>query len=223
MSGSATTIDTIKFAAQAREEVTLTPQEDFVDSQSGEVTQNRWRAQYDKESSSNDSSKDDSAVGDTTTTFSQIERLQFTDTSVALDLDASENAGSALALYNAGFNELPSAQTFGQWIAKSDEIDSANNSKAGSIKDDQDMATLGQSMIDTYASGVSNEVLVAVLFNNVLGKTATAEDLTLSNLIDNGTFTQGEFFALAARQEQNTIEITGTTTGMAYTEDSKIG
>lgn len=239
LSGSATTIDTIKFTAQTRAEVTLTPQEDSVDSKSGEVTQNRWTAQYDKESSSKGGSdiptfskngsdtptdsKDGSAAGDTTTTFSSVERIQFTDTSVALDLDVSENAGSALALYNAGFNELPSALTFGKWIAKSDEIDAANDSKAGSAKDNQDMATLGQSMIDYYAPTVSNENIVSELFKNVLDRDATAEDLKLSNLIDNGTFTQGEFLALAARLEQNTIEITGTKNGMAYTEDSKIG
>ena len=182
--GSATTIDTIKFAAHVRADVEITYQEEFVSSKTGEVTQGRWTATFDNASSPTDSkdgsqsptdSKDgsqsptDSKGGSDSSSRSQnnlyeIDRAQFTDTSVAFDLDVSENAGSALALYNAGFNELPSPRIFGQWIAKSDEIDSANDSKAGSIKDDVDMTTLAQSMIDTYAPGLSNEVLVAVLF-----------------------------------------------------------
>ena len=220
--GSATMIDTIRFVAHQREDVDIfyTPY-GSPDSPNGSKTgrPDFLTVKYDDASSS----KIGLSTTSSQTYLYQIDRAQFTDTSVAFDLDVSENAGSALALYNAGFNELPSPRIFGQWIAKSDEIDSANDSKAGSIKDDVDMTTLAQSMIDTYAPGLSNEVLVAVLFKNVLGKEATTEELALSNLIDNGTFTQGEFFALAARQEQNTIEITGTTTGMAYTEDSKIG
>lgn len=233
-------IDTVKFAAQTRADVTLTKLGDIAAKDGTVTASDRWQADYSSSSVSKDGSSTDSKGGSSTDSkdgstsdskngdsntqsfLTGIERVQFTDTSVALDLEVTQNAGSALALLYAGFDTLPDAETFGKWIAKADSIDAANGSEAGAEKDAQDMAELGQSILDFYApEGVSNEELVTSMYHNILGVGPNAAQLDIVRVIENGSFTQGEFFALAAGLEINTVQYTGVASnGLEYTPDN---
>jgi hypothetical protein len=219
-------IDTATFAALARADVTMTKLDDIA-AKDGTVTTDRWQADYIPSSDSKDGSTSDSKTGGSIqSSLTGIERVQFTDTSLALDLDVSQNAGSALALLYAGFDALPDADTFGKWIAQADNIDTANGSKAGAEKDTQDMAELGQSMIDFYVpNGVSNEDLVTLMYHNILGVVPTEQQLDIVSVIEDGSYTQGGYLALAAGLDINTVQYTGIQSkGLAYTpEDSKLG
>lgn len=153
-------------------------------------------------------------------TILQIERLSFTDTKVALDLDHDDNAGAALAVLYAAFDELPDADNFGYWINESDQI--STSTMVGSRI--ENMADL---MLDYYApDGVSNEDLVNLLYNNILDKEPTElETATFVDIINNGTYTQASFLAMAAETDLNQnqyVELVGQ--GLAYNEyDSKAG
>jgi hypothetical protein len=221
-------IDTGIFAAHARADVTLTKLDDIAAKDGTVTTSDRWQADYTSSSKDGSGSKDGSSndsKNGSSNTLTGIERIKFTDTSLALDLDVSQNAGSALAMLYAGFDALPDAETFGKWIAEADRVDAANDSKAGTAKDTQDMATLGQSMIDFYApQGVSNEGLVTLMYQNILGVAPTAEQLSIVSVIEDGTFTQGGYLALAAGLDINTVQYTGIENqGLAYTPDTKLG
>lgn len=100
------------------------------------------------------------------------------------------------ALLEAAFNAAPSASLLSEWV------------KEG--MDGKNLATLAQEMINAYAPGVSNEVLITHLFQTVVGTTPSQADVDAFNaLIGPGkTFaTQGDLFAFAALNELNTNEI----------------
>lgn len=100
------------------------------------------------------------------------------------------------ALLEAAFNAAPSANLLSEWV------------KEG--MDGKNLATLAQEMINAYAPGVSNEVLITHLFQTVVGTTPSQADVdAFSALIGPGkTFaTQGDLFAFAALNELNTNEI----------------
>jgi len=152
-----------------------------------------------------------------------IERIHFIDTSYALDLDIDENAGAALALLYAAFDNMPDAVTFGKWIAKADSLGNQSESKSGSSDDSKDIVDLAQSMIEYYApQGVSNSNLVTLLYSNIVNQAPTAEQQQYYvDLIDNGSYSQASFLAMAAQTEQNTIQYVGLTQdGLAYTQES---
>lgn len=115
----------------------------------------------------------------------------------AFNTNAGDATYNTYALLQAAFNTAPSSTLLSQWVKEG--MGGAN------------LPTLAQDMINTYAPGVSNEVLVAHLLQTVAGTTPTSADIaTFSSLIGPGkTFaTQGDLLAFAAQHELNTNEIT---------------
>ena len=53
--------------------------------------------------------------------LANVERLSFTDTMLALDTAANENAGNSYLLYQAAFNRTPDVEGLGYWISKMDQ------------------------------------------------------------------------------------------------------
>ncbi|WP_342116888.1 type I secretion C-terminal target domain-containing protein [Pseudoduganella sp. OTU4001] len=91
-----------------------------------------------------------------------IERLMLSDTWLALDVGVHGTAGKVYRLYQAAFDRAPDPSGIGFWIAQAD---------AGiSIKD------IAQSFVDSdeykqlYAANISNQELVARLYQNVLNR-----------------------------------------------------
>lgn len=117
-----------------------------------------------------------------------IERLQFSDGSLAFD--TAGHAGAAYALWNAAFDRAPTPGEIGRWIAHFD-----NN---------QSMVEVAQAFIDTYAPGLSNEDEVYILHQNVVGTPPTSAEMDYyRGILDRGEMTQAEMFVFAAETELN--------------------
>lgn len=58
---------------------------------------------------------------DGTDSLVNVERFQFRDGTVGIDIDAYENAGMAYRLYQAAFNRVPDTPGLGYWIRELDE------------------------------------------------------------------------------------------------------
>ena len=143
-----------------------------------------------------------------------IERIQFGETNLALDLNVDDNAGMAVALLYSAFNDLPDDGELGFWIDESDALSESNT--------ENQMEALAQSMIDYYApKGLSNEGLVTLMYQNVIGGTLPEETLQhFVGLIENGTYTQASLVAFAAASEENTSQYESLiATGVTYETD----
>jgi hypothetical protein len=97
-------------------------------------------------------------------TLTNIERLQFADTTIAYDIGANQTAGSGYMLYKAAFNRTPDSGGLGYWIGKMDSgmsySDVANN-----------FVTSAEFKTAFGGSNPSVNTLVTKLYNNVLNRT----------------------------------------------------
>ncbi|WP_333878845.1 DUF4214 domain-containing protein [Methylobacter sp.] len=149
-------------------------------------------------------------------TLTAIERISFSDgTHVALDLGLNEDAGAALALLYAGFGKMPDSVTLGKWIYQADQL------RDSSTFDNSKITTLADAVLKYYVpNGVSNADLVNILYTNVVGHAPDQDSLkAFTQLIDNGTYTQASFIAMAAETNTNTdhlVSLTGQ--GLQYTQ-----
>ena len=111
-------------------------------------------------------------VSDTTCT--NVQRLQFSDTMVALDTGPTQTAGSAYMLYQAAFNRTPDAAGLGYWIAQLD--------KGANI-----ITTVAQSFLNSpefiaqYGTNPSNATYVNDLYQNVLHRSGDAGGIAYWN------------------------------------------
>ncbi len=129
-------------------------------------------------------------------TLLSIERLQFTDTLLASDTNPGGNTYNAFAMFNAAFNRAPAQAELSMWTAQLDRL--------GNTQD------LAQAMINHYAPGVPNDVLVTHLWGTIVGTAITLNDLaTYVGLIDNGTYTQASLLELVSVHPLNTVELVG--------------
>jgi len=113
-----------------------------------------------------------------------IERLKFSDTNVALDIGPTQNAGSVYMLYKAAFNRAPDAGGMGYWLA---QVDGGKNIvtdiAAGFIKAPEFTAK--------YGANPTNAFYVDQLYKNVLGRTGEPGGVTYWNQqLDKGASTK---------------------------------
>jgi hypothetical protein len=105
-----------------------------------------------------------------TTVLNNIERLQFTDTMVALDIGKDQTAGSGYMLYKAAFNRTPDAGGLGYWISKMDAGASFSSVAQSFVNSAEFKTAFG-------GSNPSVNTLVTKLYNNVLNRTPDAGGL----------------------------------------------
>jgi hypothetical protein len=98
------------------------------------------------------------------TTLANVERVQFSDQTVALDIDG--NAGEAYRLYQAAFNRTPDKVGLGYWIAALDNGNSLQNVAHGFIHS-AEFASL-------YGASPNDAQYVDALYQNVLHRTPDA-------------------------------------------------
>ena len=92
---------------------------------------------------------------------SNVQRLQFTDTTVALDISPTQTAGSVYMLYQATFNRTPDAPGLGYWINAVDKgANIITNVAASFIQSPEFVAK--------YGANPSNASYVDNLYQNVL-------------------------------------------------------
>ncbi len=125
--------------------------------------------------------------------LNDVEFGVFGDDLFSFDTQEGGSTYNIYALLQAAFDQAPSTDLLSQWV------------KEG--MDGDDAATLAQQMINTYAPGVSNEILIVHLFKTVAGISPTQAQVDeFSALIGPGkTFeTQGDLVAFAALLDLNT-------------------
>lgn len=137
--------------------------------------------------------------GANASTLVNVERVQLGDGSLfALDTGAGEQTYNVYALLNAAFG-TPDAARLSDWLADADMA------AAG-----QDLGDLAQAMINAYAGGASNEAVVAYLFQSIVGRAATQQEVqTYTGMIGSSFETAGDLFAHAALLSLNTDKIAG--------------
>ena len=96
-----------------------------------------------------------------------IERLQFSDISLALDTGKGEIAGSAYRLYKAAFDRMPEAEGLGFWINTLDQGANLVNVAQGFINSDEFRVM--------YGANPSDQQFVTLLYNHVLHRPPEGE------------------------------------------------
>lgn len=102
--------------------------------------------------------------GSASTTLSNVERVQFSDKTVALDIDG--NAGEAYRLYQAAFDRTPDKVGLGFWINALDKGTDLASVAHGFIGSSE-FASL-------YGANANDNQFVAALYQNVLHRTPDA-------------------------------------------------
>ena len=100
----------------------------------------------------------------------QVERLQFTDTMLALDTGKDQTAGSGYMLYKAAFNRTPDTGGLGYWINKMDTGMSYSDVANNFVNSAEFKTAFG-------GSNPSVNTLVTKLYNNVLNRAPDAGGL----------------------------------------------
>jgi len=99
-----------------------------------------------------------------------VERLQFTDTMLALDIGKDQTAGSGYMLYKAAFNRTPDVGGLGFWINKMDGGMSYNTVAQNFVNSAEFKTAFG-------GSNPTVNTLVTKLYNNVLNRAPDAGGL----------------------------------------------
>ncbi len=100
----------------------------------------------------------------------EVERLQFTDTMLALDTGKDQTAGSGYMLYKAAFNRTPDTGGLGYWINKMDTGMSYSDVANNFVNSAEFKTAFG-------GSNPTVNTLVTKLYNNVLNRAPDAGGL----------------------------------------------
>lgn len=112
-------------------------------------------------------------------TIFDIERLEFNDSHIALDIEGSSSAGAAYRLYQAAFDRTPDAAGLGYHIAALDNGWGLGDVATGFINSPE-----FQSM---YGTDISETEFVTLLYNNVLDRAPDEQGLEYHvNRLENG-------------------------------------
>ncbi len=127
-------------------------------------------------------------------TLVNVERLQFSDTLIALDTHGRDgHVWQAAALVHAATGVLPGQGLMSQWTAQADLS--------------TDMGVLAQTMLDNYVPGISTSDLATVLYVKLVHAQPDAQVVqALADMVGPGKpfAKQGELFAAAANLPINT-------------------
>ena len=136
-------------------------------------------------------------AGQGSDTLLSIERLQFSDRIAAFDTLPGGQVHGAAALFNAGFNRLPSAAELSLWAGELSHLGG-------------NLTQLAQQMINHYAPGVDDASLVAHLWSTVVGTPLLPADAaTYQGLLQSGAYTQATLLEAAALHPLNLVELVG--------------
>jgi hypothetical protein len=143
----------------------------------------------------------DKSGGEGSDRLTGIERLQFADRSVALDLDGSSHGGQTAQIVHALFGNatLKVAEYNGYGVALLDQGMSYADLVAMAVGTDAFWSLAGD------LARHSNTAFVKAVYRNVMGVDAPAGDLSyFVGLLDSGAFTQASLGVLACQTAFNT-------------------
>lgn len=141
------------------------------------------------------------AVGGTGSDILQdVERLRFTDSAVALDIEG--NGGQAYRIYQAAFNRAPDKAGLGYWINALDNGLTLNEVGSGFMMSDE--------FIALYGVNPSNASLVNNIYQNVLHRLPDAAGYAYwLNLLDSKALTPAEALAGFSESAENKAALIG--------------
>ena len=146
-------------------------------------------------------------------TLTNISRLQFTDTMVALDNGPTQTAGSVYMLYQATFNRTPDAPGLGYWINAVDKgANIITNVAASFIQSPEFVAK--------YGSNPSNASYVDNLYQNVLHRAGESGGIAYWNQqLNSGAVTKAYVLEQFATLPEGAANVAPTIAhGIAYTQ-----
>jgi len=143
----------------------------------------------------------DTSGNDGTDTLTHMERLRFSNSSLALDMEATQSGGLAALLIGAlqgkaGLSDKPLVgNLLGYFDAGNTLLDAAN-------------AVIRAGIVDRLANGAGTGAFVNLIYRSIIGSDPTASDSRgLAALIDSGTYTRAEFLAAAADHAANQLSV----------------
>lgn len=124
--------------------------------------------------------------GDGVDTLINVERIKFSDVSLALDVASTENAGSVYMLYKAAFNRPSDSSGMGYWIAQKDGgANIVSNIAQGFVNSAE--------FVSKYGTNPTNFSYVNNLYQNVLGRSGEAGGVAYwTNEMDAGRVSKAE-------------------------------
>lgn len=138
-----------------------------------------------------------------------VERIQFADGAVALDIDGI--GGQAYRIYQAAFNRTPDAGGLGFWMNAMDKGSSLVEVAAGFMKSPE--------FIAAYGANPGSRDLVSKIYLNVLHRPAEAAGLDYwSKALDSGAVNAAEVLSLISESAENQaglLDVIGN--GFTYT------
>jgi len=150
---------------------------------------------------------------DGTDTLTNVERLKFSDTNLALDIGPTQNAGSVYMLYKAAFNRAPDAGGMGYWLAQKDGGSNiVTNIAQGFVA--------SKEFTDKYGTNPTNASYVDKLYQNVLGRAGEAGGVTYWNQeLDAGRISKAAVLVQFATLPEGAALVANLiANGIAYTE-----
>ncbi|MBP8936858.1 MAG: VCBS repeat-containing protein [Agrobacterium sp.] len=140
----------------------------------------------------------------TTDRLTNIERLQFTDGTLAFDTGAGDVAGSAYRLYQAAFDRVPDKEGLGYWISEMDKGIQLNAVADSFINSPEFHSTYGSEQT------VSNAKYVELLYTHTLGRNydQVGFDYWVGRLDANAT-NRGDLLAFFSESNENQARVAG--------------
>jgi len=133
-------------------------------------------------------------------TLSDIERLQFSDRTIALDIDG--NAGQAYRVYQAAFDRTPDNSGLKYWISVMDAGNSLETVASGFI--------VSNEFTSLYGSNPTNQEFVSKLYNNVLHRTPDQGGFDYwVNLLDTGEINKEQTLVNFSESIENQVAVLG--------------
>lgn len=133
-------------------------------------------------------------------TLQGVERIEFSDKSVALDIDG--NGGNAYRIYKAAFNRQPDNEGIGYWIAQLDAGATLLSVATGFVYSPE-FATV-------YGRKPSNSAFLLTLYNNVLSRAPDTTGYTwwLNEMNTNSSKSMAQVLADFAGSSENKLAVT---------------
>ena len=146
-------------------------------------------------------------------TLTNIERLKFSDTNVALDIAPTQNAGSVYMLYKAAFNRAPDNGGMGYWLAQKDSGKDIVTSLAQGFVGSKEFT-------DKYGTNPSNASYVDKLYLNVLGRAGESGGVAYWNeQLDAGNISKAAVLVQFATLAEGATKVASLiANGIPYTE-----
>ncbi|MFZ6708311.1 DUF4214 domain-containing protein [Undibacterium sp. TC9W] len=132
-----------------------------------------------------------------TDTVNQVERLQFADMSVALDIN--NTAGVAYRIYQAAFNRTPDLPGLGYWIGQMDKGSTLNQVAASFV--------ISAEFKQLYGANISDNAFLTALYSNVLHRTPDQAGFDYWNGQVSKGMTRADILASFSESTENQVQV----------------